>query len=357
MRVYGLTQIEEYKWDEWQAAWRREHETGTRNMLPSSSSDIFVAPAPVETLHDTARPTGISDDCHNTQRISSPPAESPSKRNGSDTSNSGGREAETLSSFLPFETGTLVLDNVGETSIPLIAEDVDAVIDDIIEYIPEGETSLSKAALAPFAEVQQSASDSLQSTEASTAPPSPPTSSLSSSDSQAAVHINATAPAASRSQNQTSSSSTNFKSISAPMKAAVNTSSSLSSTPRSTIVTVLPPRPTGAAVPVGHTGGSESIYRNIMNRLTILESNSSLGVRYVEDQTRYVREALKRLEQDVGRLESLVRHVATGVIVVALTSSFVPRIINSKRRIEEPSWNSNSISEKLRLNALHSSCS
>lgn len=46
-----------------------------------------------------------------------------------------------------------------------------------------------------------------------------------------------------------------------------------------------------------------------MNRLTVLESNSSLSVRYMEEQTRYIRDAIKRLEQDVGRLENLVSRV------------------------------------------------
>jgi hypothetical protein len=50
----------------------------------------------------------------------------------------------------------------------------------------------------------------------------------------------------------------------------------------------------------------ESIYRTIMNRLTTLEANHSLYARYVEEQTAGVREVLRKLNEEVGRLESVV---------------------------------------------------
>ncbi|KAG2338245.1 hypothetical protein BDR05DRAFT_992708 [Suillus weaverae] len=57
--------------------------------------------------------------------------------------------------------------------------------------------------------------------------------------------------------------------------------------------------------PVGSSG--ESIYRTIMTRLTLLEANHSLYARYVEEQSTGVREVLKRLGEDVGRLQSVSR--------------------------------------------------
>ncbi|KAG2121548.1 UNC-like C-terminal-domain-containing protein [Suillus cothurnatus] len=57
--------------------------------------------------------------------------------------------------------------------------------------------------------------------------------------------------------------------------------------------------------PVGSSG--ESIYRTIMTRLTLLEANHSLYSRYVEEQTAGVREVLRRLGEDVGRLQSISR--------------------------------------------------
>jgi hypothetical protein len=43
-----------------------------------------------------------------------------------------------------------------------------------------------------------------------------------------------------------------------------------------------------------------------MNHLSILESNSSLGGRYVEEQMWTVRDALKRVEEEIGRLDGIV---------------------------------------------------
>lgn len=57
--------------------------------------------------------------------------------------------------------------------------------------------------------------------------------------------------------------------------------------------------------PHAPSSGGESIYRTIMNRLTVLESNTTLYTRYVEEQTAGVREVLRRLGEDVGRLEGI----------------------------------------------------
>ncbi|KAF9220284.1 hypothetical protein BS17DRAFT_787861 [Gyrodon lividus] len=54
-------------------------------------------------------------------------------------------------------------------------------------------------------------------------------------------------------------------------------------------------------------GSGESIYRTIMNRLTVLEANHTLYARYVQEQTAGVREVLKKLGEEVGRLESIGR--------------------------------------------------
>lgn len=62
----------------------------------------------------------------------------------------------------------------------------------------------------------------------------------------------------------------------------------------------------GTPTPGFHTGGGESIYRTIMNKLHVLEMNSTLGIRYVEEQTRSIRDVVRKLGEDVGRLDELV---------------------------------------------------
>ncbi|KAG8738248.1 hypothetical protein FRC10_007116, partial [Ceratobasidium sp. 414] len=64
-------------------------------------------------------------------------------------------------------------------------------------------------------------------------------------------------------------------------------------------------RPTHVPSPLPSNSGGESIYRTIMNRLDVLEQNSSLSLRYVEEQNYSVRQALRRLEEEVGRLKAL----------------------------------------------------
>lgn len=96
----------------------------------------------------------------------------------------------------------------------------------------------------------------------------------------------------------TASSANTFITPDVTAKAGEMTQVSSSSVP-----TVIPHD--SRAVPAGVTSG-ESIYRTIMTRLNLLEGNSTLYLRYVEEQTRSMRDALRRLEEDLGRIEGIV---------------------------------------------------
>ena len=74
-------------------------------------------------------------------------------------------------------------------------------------------------------------------------------------------------------------------------------------TPSSPTIIILPPPPQPT---VAAGGGGESIYRTIMNRLTALEANHTLYTRYIEQQNSAIRDVIKRLSEDVGRLEGIV---------------------------------------------------
>lgn len=56
-----------------------------------------------------------------------------------------------------------------------------------------------------------------------------------------------------------------------------------------------------------------------MNRLSALEANTTLYARYVEEQIAGVREVLRRVGEDVGRLEGIVR-TASGVVVHSMSN-------------------------------------
>jgi hypothetical protein len=63
-----------------------------------------------------------------------------------------------------------------------------------------------------------------------------------------------------------------------------------------------------------------------MNRLSILESNSSLGVRYVEEQMRTVRDALKRVEEEIGRLEGMVSSALRPMLILLANQEYAHRV-------------------------------
>jgi hypothetical protein len=64
---------------------------------------------------------------------------------------------------------------------------------------------------------------------------------------------------------------------------------------------------TTTSVAVAPTGpGGESVYRMILNRLSNVEGNQTLYARYVEDQARSANDRLRILEEEVGRLGAFV---------------------------------------------------
>lgn len=64
--------------------------------------------------------------------------------------------------------------------------------------------------------------------------------------------------------------------------------------------------PVGSSIPMSaHSSSGDSIFRTIMNRLNMLEANTTLYNQYVQEQTLRLRDALRKLEEDVGRLEGL----------------------------------------------------
>ncbi|RPD56626.1 hypothetical protein L226DRAFT_537941 [Lentinus tigrinus ALCF2SS1-7] len=82
------------------------------------------------------------------------------------------------------------------------------------------------------------------------------------------------------------------------------TTRSSAATPNASALSTLSPSHVPPPAPPVSTGG-ESIYRTIMNRLTALEANTTLYARYVEEQTAGMREVLRRLTEDIGRLEGI----------------------------------------------------
>ena len=75
-----------------------------------------------------------------------------------------------------------------------------------------------------------------------------------------------------------------------------------------------------------------------MNRITMLELNTTLHARYVEENTVGVRELLKRLTEEIGRLEGIVRRSFLKAGSNALTTRGVYRGKHRLRHISVPYW-------------------
>ena len=281
LRVYGLTHLEEWQWETW------EEEARARRALEEASAPVEVVAEPPQPV-----PAPVVDSVQDEDEKGSPP---PSP--GSDTSPPSG------DSDVPIPVTTDLLKSLQynvTTSLAADASHAGTDIQSTPSKIGSSEGSAHDSA--------RSRSDHLYTTHVSLSPgPShvPSTASdnaslsVSSPPTSLSVFIDASHPDPHTSgpPSPLSSPSSLSTSSARPSAASASSVSALS-------VPTLSPSFSAPSIPVS-TGG-ESIYRTIMNRLTALEANTTLYARYVEEQTAGMREVLRRLTEDLGRLEGIV---------------------------------------------------
>ena len=277
LRVYGLTQLEEWQWETWEA------ESRAKRSVEEASSPIEVAaerPKPAQT----------------------PPSESLSTANASETPS-------------PITTGNNDSSTVGSPSITSGSIPTAADIPSSPEFGSLSSSSRANSAspdsFPPKTETQDVSHDSSRHrsdpvyhtpVSLSSSLPSSHAHSTASDTHSSSIFIDLTQSVSSSSSSSYSASPSSRGSAAAPDSGSLSTLSP----------SYLPPSP-----PVS-TGG-ESIYRTIMNRLTALEANTTLYARYVEEQTTGMREVLRRLTEDLGRLEGIVSCVILFTTVPPLT--------------------------------------
>ncbi|KAF7967756.1 hypothetical protein HWV62_11325 [Athelia sp. TMB] len=247
LRVYGLTHMEQWKWEMWESesiAKRGEVE-GTEASYPSEvvdapelaqisvAEDLDAEKIPLDSVAENSSGkegalTGSSKDNYASRIISN---------TGTPTATLSTESAETA-----FATATAV---PGSQANETGSKSVDVTIQSNVKSVVDLPASISETSLASQSTISSMTTNS--------------------------VSENATTPRFSSS-------------------IAIVTASSSSHM-------AYPPMPP--------TTGGESIYRTIMNRLTALEANNTLYARYVEEQTAGVREMIRRLGEEVGRLEGL----------------------------------------------------
>ncbi|EKM49800.1 uncharacterized protein PHACADRAFT_265504 [Phanerochaete carnosa HHB-10118-sp] len=293
LRVYGLTHLEHWKWEQWEA------ESRTRRALeivPVTQPEIVVDSVPTLSVSwtDLPEPPKHYDAIIPNEVTSTSEEESATSMSVQSASEYVAREptpetvitSSQMASAHVIPAGHVV--SGPDTFAPPSTQNA-APSDIVSEAIPDANNDDSR---------HLNTDASLYTTITSSEARLP--SSVSLLDSASALSHSLSSLSSHLLQ---SGSSQSLSSVSTTNQSAQAVRSSTTSTTLSTgvqSVTIVPHAP----APAPATGG-ESIYRTIMNRLIALESNSSLYARFVEDHAASVREMLRRLSEDVGRLEGI----------------------------------------------------
>jgi hypothetical protein len=270
LRVYGLTHLEQWKWDTWEAESRSRAHAQAKEFSPVTEPlPISSAASELNKFMDELQARDIPPTYHLGATAPTTTAQSPAHTslNHSQATDAAIPMSSSISSF-----PSQVHGSQSASSPPIITPDV------------TNSASMQQPAI--------SASSPSESSEARAM------SSLDSAISSIASALSYESP--STPSDLTSSEAPYTSNI----QISLSQSTSLSNhTPATNTASTA--HPTFSNLPPVGSGG-ESIYRTIMTRLTLLEGNHSLYARYVEEQTSGVRDVLKRLGEDIGRLESIV---------------------------------------------------
>lgn len=251
VRVYGLTHLEEWKWELWEAESRAKIETSLK----------------VSQMHRTAETV--------------------------DSGNSSGETLPAESNDSPSEempmpsTPALPINETAGEATPSVTMTTDSPSHSTDTYLssPLAITNPPDHTISPSSSVPVSTPTSV------TSSPSPATSLLPHSTEPR----NDATPLSASPHNGTTASTS-------PTSTVVSRNTSRTSS--SIIVTASPLTTSHPFLPMPISGG-ESIYRMIVNRLVGLEQNHTLYGQYMAQQQHLVREALRRMGEDIGRLEGL----------------------------------------------------
>lgn len=250
LRVYGLTHLEQWKWVMWEAESRarlEEQRLLIAEVAPASSNSIQRPPTDMNTFVDILESGSV-----NASEIMS-----------------GGNFSS------PQEGGVMGLSNSSSTM-----------------QAPHGGISPTSSATPPAA---HGSPESTPLGEYSQATPHVMSSSLAEVISSIASMMSHETPFAT-SLNQPTSEHISTRVSESQSSHTLSTHASVTSAASNSrsYTSVHSPAPSG-----------ESIFGTIMNKLTALEANHTLYARYVEEQITGVREVLRKLGEEVGRLESI----------------------------------------------------
>ncbi|KAF9464215.1 UNC-like C-terminal-domain-containing protein [Collybia nuda] len=286
LRVYGLTHLEQWKWDMWEEqsrAKRDEKDKAVDPQFPPPTVQIVMDGTMSLNASPNIVETGVTTDASENATTMDIASKPPTQLSDSITMLTPSLSVTMAGNTKP---GALVVSgSIGpatrssKSTTPSAASTTNA--------INESSTTIQNSSSLPLHPISKSTPTALSSTKT-----------LSTQRNQVSKPSleNSAMP------NTVSSLPRTTTSITVPFSSSAMISSSVHTTPSNvaSAPVISPP-----AITIG--GGGESIYRTIMNRLTALEANHTLYTRYLEQQTSGVRDVLKRLGEDIGRLEGIGR--------------------------------------------------
>ena len=292
LRVYGLTQMEEWKSDVWKAEWEASQATA-KGISPPDQAVILLEGRPASSsLQDTKHD-------FNAQAWSQKSVEE------AQTTNAESSEAS-------------IQDEANVSSVTKTPPTVPEVL--AASTPPSVMNGQSKEVPAAQITSEATSGDSSQSSEFSNRQvaseeggPAVEAELLRSPQSTEVDHSTTTMEdpqpqVTSMTILMTAAPATPVISASIPPSPSVNTGISNSTRQRTITQTVSTTIILSAATPsLSSTApNGESVYRMIINRLIALEGNQTLYAKYVEEQGRMVNVRLERMEEDIGRLGGIV---------------------------------------------------
>lgn len=176
----------------------------------------------------------------------------------------------------------------------------------------DGNATVEASQATAAGEARQSPSS--QSTPGSQQSPPPPSQPAASSASAASAQHDARNSSASTASGSKPSSAPGSKPSSAPPSARTADPSP----PPSPTTTPRPPTKTGtpsSSAPPASPTVQESFFKTVTKRLTLLESNTSLSLQYIEEQSRFLRETLLKMEsQQASRVSAFLDRLNNTVL-------------------------------------------
>lgn len=295
LRVYGLTHLEQWKWDEW------EEQSRARRAIGDASAAAEGSPEPPQAVHVPVVEPQKSDPVEMDKVDKEDAQQSTDSRNVVDGDRSPASALGPDTAATAEQLAIQELQRTQEAQPTIVAPPVATTASE--------NTTVNTSTTTMNISNDPHVSHAVDSTHTSDDVPAVQSTPPSTGSTAMIAYPPASSSGALRLGSALSPDGSHTPQSSRVPSPAVNSSSAVSSviSAATTQSHSLPPAP--PAIPPHISTGGESIYRTIMNRLTALEGNTTLYARYVEEQTAGIREVLLRMGEDLGRLEGIVSYV------------------------------------------------